>query len=86
MLFIEILLIMTIFIAVLLFLSFQDLGTKAHAKHQMNGLDKNLTQEHIQRGQPDITAISISIFQGLAGHASSSFWWSGSLVDISLYP
>lgn len=44
MLFIEILLLMTIFIAVLLFLSFHDLGTKAHAKHQMNGLDKNLTQ------------------------------------------
>lgn len=35
---------MTIFIAVLLFLSFHDLGTKTHAKHQMNGLDKNLTQ------------------------------------------
>lgn len=49
MLFIEIL-IMTIFIAVLLFLSFKDLGTNAHAKHQMNGLDMNPTQVHIQTG------------------------------------
>lgn len=65
---------MTIFIASLLFPSFKALETKEHTKHQISDLDKNMTQEHIQRGQSNIIPIPISIFQGLAGHASFSFW------------
>lgn len=47
---------------------------KAHTKHHMNGLDENLNQVNIQRGQRDIILLQISTFQGMVGHVSSSFW------------
>lgn len=48
---------------------------KARAEHQMKGLDKNLNQANILRGPSDDIPIPASIFQGSAGHVSSSFWY-----------